>query len=336
MKILKILITIAISATIIGCSNNRFKIDTKESDLKIKIERFDKDIFVLDTENIAVGIPALQAKYGEFFDLYGEYIIGIGSPDSVQFASNLKGFLTDPIIREIYEESLRVFDDVSDIEKKLTVAFKYIEHYFPEKTIPNIYMHVSGFNQQIIVAEDILSASIDNYLGSDYILYQQLAELHGYQLIEMTPEKLPSDYIKGWLLSEFPYNSHSEVLLDNMLYRGKIMYLLETFMPSEKEAVLMGYTPEQLKWCYNNQKQMWTYMAENKHIFSTDRMVLAKYINEAPFTAFFPPESPGRTGIWLGWQIIRSYMKNNKDIGLRELMAETDYKKILEMSRYRP
>ena len=336
MKILKILITITISAAIVGCSNNRFKIDTKKSDLKIKIERFDKDIFALRADNAAEEIPALQAKYGAFFDLYAEYILAIGSPDSAAFASNLNGFLTDSIIRDIYEESLRVFNDASDIEKKLTTAFKYIEHYFPEKTIPSVYMHVSGFNQQIVAAEDILSASIDNYLGADYVYYQKLADIHSYQLLEMTPEKLPSDYVKGWLLSEFPYNSHSEVLLDNMLYRGKIMFLLETIMPGEKEAVLMGYTPEQLKWCRDNQKLMWTYMAENKHLFSTDRMTLAKYINEAPFTSFFPPESPGRTSIWLGWQIIRSYMKNNKEIGLPELMEQTDYKKILEMSRYRP
>ena len=86
MKILKILITIAIFATIIGCSNNRFKIDTKQSDLKIEIERFDKDVFALDINNIVAEIPALQEKYGTFLDLYGKYLIGIGSPDSVQFA----------------------------------------------------------------------------------------------------------------------------------------------------------------------------------------------------------------------------------------------------------
>ncbi len=151
----------------------------------------------------------------------------------------------------------------------------------------------------------------------------------------MTPEKVPSDYIMGWLMSEFPFNLNSEVLLDNMLYRGKILYLLETFMPGEKEETLMAYTPEQLKWLYENERNMWVFLAENKHIFSSDRMNTAKYINASPSTAYFPG-SPGRAGIWLGWQIIRSYMENNKEIGLRELMQETDYKKILEKSRYRP
>ncbi len=335
MKTIKFLLFTTLSVLLAtSCSNsNRFKINTNESDLEIKIERFDKDIFALDTNNIAAGILALQARYGTFFDLYTQEVLRLGSPDSAQFIPTFRSFLTDSIFREVYKESLHVFDKVDDIEKKLTVAFKYQQHYFPEKIIPKVYMHVSGFNQQVIASDSVLSLSIDDYLGADYILYQNL--VYSYQLIEMTPEKAPSDYMMGWLMSEFPFNSNSEVLLDNMLYRGKIMFLLETFMPEEKEETLIAYTPEQLKWCYNNKKGMWAYMAEEKHIFSSDRMNTSKYISESPTTVYFQG-SPGRTGIWTGWQIIRSYMKNNKEIGLRELMQDTDYKKILEKSGYRP
>ena len=140
----------------------------------------------------------------------------------------------------------------------------------------------------------------------------------------------------GWLLSEFPQETYTEVLLDNILYRGKIMFLLETFMPGEKPETLMAYTPEQLKWCRDHEKEMWTSIIEDKHLFQNNRMITAKYINEAPYTSFFPHESPGRTGIWIGWQIIRSYMKNNPDVGLKELMEESNYRKILEKSGYRP
>jgi hypothetical protein len=327
-----ILISLIIFAT--GCSKNRFKINTNESDLEIKIERFDKDVFALDTNNIAAGIPALQEKYGEFFNLYTQGIMQLGNPDSASFIPTFRAFLCDPNFREVYEESLNVFQDVSKIEKKLTVAFKYQQHYFPEKIIPRVLMHVSGFNQNVITMEKDLSVSIDNYLGADYIYYTQL--VYDYQLEGMKPEKVPSDYIMGWLLSEFPFESQSELLLDNILYRGKIMFLLETFMPSEKEYVLMSYTPEQLQWCKDNERAMWTRMAENKHIFSSDRMITTRYINDAPTTSFFPSESPGRAAIWIGWQIIRSYMKNNKEIGLRELMEENDYRKILSDSKYRP
>jgi hypothetical protein len=40
--------------------------------------------------------------------------------------------------------------------------------------------------------------------------------------------------------------------------------------------------------------------------------------------------------MWVGWQIIKSYMKNNKDATLEKLMAEPDAQRILSKSKYRP
>jgi hypothetical protein len=337
MKKIRILSFIAIVVLLASCSSNgkdRFKIDTDKINLKIKIHRFDKDVYALDTNKIEVGIPNLRKKYGVFFDIYTQKIMQLGSPDSAKFVPTFRKFLTDSMFHSVYQESLRVFDNVSDIEQKLTVAFKYMKYYFPEKRIPTVYMHVSGFNQSVVVNDSILSLSIDNYLGADYIYYKDL--VFDYELTGMVREKAASDYMMGWLMSEFPQTDYSDRLLDNMLYRGKIMFLLETIMPQEKEETLMAYKPEQLKWCYANEKQMWTSIIEQKHLFMNDRMLSAKYINEAPSTAFFPAESPGRTGVFIGWEIIRSYMKNNRDVGLKELMNETDYQKILEKSKYRP
>ena len=47
-------------------------------------------------------------------------------------------------------------------------------------------------------------------------------------------------------------------------------------------------------------------------------------------------ESPGRLGLWVGWRIVDSYMTNNKDVTLIELMGEGDAQKILEESFYKP
>lgn len=316
-----------------SCKQNRFKIDTDKSDLQIKIERFDKDVFALDTNNIIKGIPALQEKYGDFFRLYTEDLMQFGSPsDTAWFQYAFCTFLTDSVFRNAYETSLHTFNDVSGIEKKLTKAFRYIEYYFPKTILPKIYMHVSGFNQPVVATDSILSISTDNYLGRDFASYKNL--VHSYQLEGMKPENVPSDYVMVWLVNSFPFSS--ETLLDNMLYQGKIMFLLETFMPGEKEHILMAFTPEQLKWCRNNEKKMWITMVESKHLFMQDRMLLAKYLGDAPSTSYFPPESPGRAAVWIGWQIIRAYMANNQDITLQQLMSENNYRKILEKSGYRP
>ena len=45
-------------------------------------------------------------------------------------------------------------------------------------------------------------------------------------------------------------------------------------------------------------------------------------------------ESPGRIGVWIGWQIVRSFMNNN-EVSLQQLMT-LDAKEIFERSKYKP
>ena len=64
--------------------------------------------------------------------------------------------------------------------------------------------------------------------------------------------------------------------------------------------------------------------------------MINSYLNDGPFTAEISQESPGRLGLWVGWRIVDSYMTNNKDVTLIELMGESDAQKILEQSYYKP
>ena len=59
-------------------------------------------------------------------------------------------------------------------------------------------------------------------------------------------------------------------------------------------------------------------------------------MNDGPFTAEITQDSPGRLGLWVGWRIVESYMRNNKGVTLHELINENDAQKILEQSFYKP
>jgi uncharacterized protein YjaZ len=104
-----------------------------------------------------------------------------------------------------------------------------------------------------------------------------------------------------------------------------------------KEEDIMGYTKEQLDWCYNNEAQMWRYFIDNKSLFDTDNKLNTRFLEPAPFSKFYleiDSESPGRTGAWIGWQIVRSFMKNN-NVTLQELFEE-EAKELFEQSKYKP
>jgi uncharacterized protein YjaZ len=62
-----------------------------------------------------------------------------------------------------------------------------------------------------------------------------------------------------------------------------------------------------------------------------------RFINLAPFSKFYleiDNESPGRVGTWIGWQIVRSFMLNNK-VSLQQ-MLKMDEKELFDKSKYKP
>lgn len=323
MKCSKILIFIFLIVSVFtSCKDyTRFYKDVSKESVNIKIERFDIDLLNSDT-------VALRAKYGQFFDLYTYRILGLNN------GSQLSMFLNDTSIMRLYSDAEKTYKNVGDIEKELTTAFRYYKCYFPENQIPRVLFHVSGFNQAIVTTDSVVSASIDEYLGSDYPMYQQI--VYQYELPFMSKDKLPIDIMYGWLLADYDEDTDSDRLLERMLNQGKLMYLLQVFFPEREPYEFLSYTEEKYEWCEKYEKEVWGYILDNKELFSSDWRTITRYMQPAPFTSGLASDSPGRIGVFIGWRIISSYMDKQKDLTLKDLMSENDAQKILQLSTYRP
>ena len=318
-----------------SCSrNNRFKIDTNENRVNVKIHRFDKDLLTLDTASMKAGVKRLYSKYPDFLPEFVYNVLDTTAADTNAVSHEFQKFLTDKTFTQVNKKTLQTFDDVSDIEKKISDAFTYIHFYFPEVKLPEIYFYVSGFNRSIMMNDKFIAVGTDLYLGSDYPAYKDYT--YEYMLFNMRRECVATDLVSAALFRMFVMNSSEYRLLDNMLFRGKVMYLLSVFMPNEKPEDIMGYRDEQWKWTKKNEKEIWATIIDQKHLFSTDLQLIRKYMNDAPFTAPVSQESPGRLGTWIGWQIVESYMNKNTKVSLTDLMKDSNYQKILEKSGYRP
>ncbi|MFA5045758.1 MAG: hypothetical protein WC542_07500 [Paludibacter sp.] len=315
-------------------TNSRFGIDTTQNRIQVRIHRFDKDLLTLDTTKIIAGVNSLYTHYPAFMPVYTSEVLDTSASDTAAIRKLFVQFLSDSTFSSVNKKTLETFGDVSDIEKTVSDAFTYIHHYFPEVILPDVYFFVSGFNRQVIMDNKFIGIGTDFYLGSNFPAYKDLT--YKYMLYNMRRECVATDLVSATLFRMFIMNSQQNRLLDNMIYRGRIMYLLSVFMPEEKPENLMGYTAEQWKWCNTYQKEIWGATIDQKDLFSTDLTLIGKYMNDAPFTAPISQDSPGRLGTWIGWQIVKSYMKRNSHTSLTELMNENNYQKILENSGYRP
>ncbi len=304
-------------------------------DPPIEIKRLDRDLFAVNIDSVSAEAAYLNHKYSEFFHLYNHMVIRLGSPDAAAYPEYLKSFLTDFDMFNLSQEVNRVFPDLDFLEEELNEAFSRYKHYLPGYSIPSVFTFIGGFNQSMVTTDTILGIGLDKYLGSENVFYIRL-QMAQYIRYNMHPAKISSDCMRAWAMTEFEYNDQTDNLISQMIYHGRVMYFTDYMLPYQHDTLKTGFTSAQLEWCRRNESSMWTYLVERKLLFTTDLRAINKFVGEAPFTGDFTNESPGRAAVWLGWQIVNSYMNRNRDVSLQELMEETDYMKIFNKARYKP
>ena len=334
--ILRLIFVFSIFLFLFSCKPNPLKVNISNIETDIEVIRFDHELFSIQSVDTLSEIVKLSNTYPGFFNLFTYRIIRIGGIGDDEFQNLITQFLTDTMILNVNHLVEDVFSDFRKTDKQLNKAFKYFQYHFPDKQLPTIYAYTSGFNQSVVTAENIIGISLDKYLGRDCVYYQQLSSTPQYKILNMHKEKLIADVAYAWGMTEFEETNKATNLMHNIIHSGKLMYFVDALLPEMHDSLKIGYTTSQLEFCENNEAQMWSQLIENKMLFSNNRMDVIRYINDSPTTSGFPQQSPGRTGVWIGWQIVRKYMKTHPEITLSELMKNNDYQQILSDSEYFP
>ncbi len=319
-----------------ACHNGRTYFPKDLEPQQVEIVRFDNALLNVHAASVAQDVKVLYDQYPVFMPLWVEDILGIPAEDTAYLEEALPAFLNDTLygFKETNKREQVVFVDVSDLEKSLGKAFARIQYLWPETEIPAMYLFISGFQMPIYFGDELVGIGADMYLGSDYEYYNRV--VYEYQKQTMRKECIPVDVISAFLFRMLPYTSDKSRLLDQMLYRGKVMYLTSQIFDELPGYEVMGWTEEQWKWCVKNERAIWHLVMDKRDLFKTESLVLTGYLNDGPFTSEVSQDAPGRLGIWLGWRIVESYMEHNENVTLQELMAEPDAQKILEESYYKP
>lgn len=302
----------------------------------MNIVRFDEALMNVSRVHALEDVRVLYADYETFMTVFTENILGISSDDTLYLADALPQFLEDTMygFKETNEEVRRQYADIGDLQQSLDNAFTRIHYLYQDLPIPTIYLYISGFNASILFVDEDLAVGTDMYLGSDWKYYNRV--VYDYQKKNMRRECMPIDVVSAYLFRNLPYTYTKNRLLENMIYRGKIMYLLSLLMPEYPDYEIMGYTSDEWKWCRNNEKAIWNTIMDKRDLFKTESLVLTSYLNDGPFTSEVSQESPGRLGTWIGWRIVESYMQHNKDVTLQQMIENSDAQEVLEKSFYRP
>lgn len=289
----------------------------EEIPVDIKVERFDKVFFETKPEDL----EKIKKQYPFFFP--------VGNDDNIWLQK-----MQDPLWREVYAEVQKKYSDIEPVRKEFNSLFQHIKYYFPQTKIPKVITVISemDYNTKAIYADSLVVVSLELYLGKEHKFY----EFPNYLKQNFEERQMMPDVVSSFTFRKIP-PSPDRALLSQMIFQGKELYAKDLLLPEFSDAEKMGYTPEQIKWCQENEGYMWRYFIENEMLYSEDSKLVTRFMVPAPFSKFYleiDNDSPGRVGAWIGWQIVRSYMKN-KDVSLAELLKK-DTKEIFEKSKYKP
>ncbi|MDR0363888.1 MAG: hypothetical protein LBH92_02575 [Bacteroidales bacterium] len=315
----------------VSCSDTKGrykKIDLSDvPEVNIDIHRYEVALFSIEPDHFSNGIEEIAEEFKIFLgDNYK-------TPQSI---FQLIDFMDNPIHQDAWFACQEKYKDIEWLRKELADGFHRYRYFYPATNDITLYTYISGYNWEnsIHILEDTIVVGLDNYLGANFEVYQNL------QIPQYIAELMDKDYIvvdifKEYIESYAQYDQQ-KVLIDYMIAAGKTYYFLDILLPRVSKEHKIGYTPVQMQFCQNNEDLIWQFFIEQNILFSSDYKNIRAFILNAPFTNGFSFESPGRIGQWIGWQIVVSYMNKNKDITLQELMVETDYSKILQNSGYKP
>ncbi len=300
-----------------------YEVDVSSVTSSAKIIAFNNTFY-----NKSKSLATIKKQYPILFD---------DTEDSVWEARRI-----DTLELSIQKNVIATHGNYGELETKLQDFFKHIKYYYPRFKEPTIYLYSSkleDFSEPIIYINDqrgnFLFISIDCFLGEKNKYYTSFPS---YISKRMNPDNLFA------LLSEkiaeeiIPKSTSNINFLASILYQGKKMILADAFLPKIANHLKIGYTQKEIEWCKENEKNIWRFFVDGNYFYNPDPKLNQRFIDLSPFSKFYTEidaESPGSIGTWLGWEIAKSYLQNNKTT-VQEFISITDENLILKNSGYNP
>lgn len=314
-----------------GSDSSIEDIDTSNIILNLKVNRLEQEQSKLTDVTKA---HQFLKKYPSFTQL----MLKRSLPSQDILEDMLVKMANDPQNQELLIACQQDYQDFSDVERKLLSNFKHIKYYYPDFNINEVNTFSGGLTSgyDLVINEQSLFIGIDHFLIDKEKFRPNPQIFHNYILKFYNRENIA---IKVSQLLSQKYNAYDgkdQSLLANIIFYGKAYFFVKSMNPTEKNPLIIEYSEKEWNAAEENDHIIWDHFVKKELFYTKDKKLISKYVDPRPTTGEVAEACPGRIGQWLGFKIVESYMKNNPDVSLQDLMVETDSRTILHKSKYKP
>lgn len=308
---------ISILCIIVGCKKKEaLHSEIANIPVLIVVDRFDRSFANATPEDL----PLLKSKYPYLF--------------SQRYSDEFwEAKLTDTLQKELEREVGTAFKDVKDIEEDLGLLYKHIQYYYPETSVPKVISIITEVRNKVVLTDTLLLIGLDNYLGKDHYFYEGIQK---YKSKNFRKEQIDVDVASAFAKTMIT-RPQTSTFLNQMIYEGKQLYLMKMLLSQKPIHEVLSYTEDEYAFAESNEVNMWEYFVSGQLLYSTDRKLLSRFIDPAPFSKFyldFDNDTPGRLGRYLGYKIVSSYMEKN-DTSLKTMLLQ-DAETLFTNAKYKP
>lgn len=313
-----------------ACSSDSLDVDSSSVELKISFVNLDSIFFNVSELNLEKTIKSTSLSQNEVLAYELGQCIGVGPLSDSGTIARIKLFTNDPFIIKIEKEIQSKFNNLAAQKTKITNGFKALKYHFPDGKIPqNVVFMNSLFASNAFATENEIGIGLERYLGAKSPVIKKVPDPI-FQWIKdgMEAKFMERDVLTAWIMTHYVPEVKGNTA-EQMIRWGKILYLTEAALPNEDESIIMRYTKPDFEYAQKNEYAFWQFLVKEKLLFSENERDQSNFLNEGPFTIGLPQESPDRMGQFVGWKMIHSYMTENPDMPLKDLI-DLPYTEILQ------
>ena len=309
-----------------GCA---FVAETSGIQVDVTIESLSDSLVGVTSKAALVKILDNHKVLREIFFKRNQY------PNDSAFINELYRRFTNIHLDTLAMEVKKVFGDEKKLKEEFAQAFKNLKYYYPEVKAPRIETVITGFETDMFVSDSLIIIGLDYFLGKGA---KYRPNMYDYMLRQYNPENIvPSTMMLYGIDGRINHmDADNKTALADMITYGKSFYFAKQMVPCTPDSVFIWYSPEEIKGAWKNQDLIWARFIEDKLLYSTSHILKQRYLGDRPKTTEVGVECPGRIGQWVGWQIVKSYMKAHPDQTLPDLMNTGNADRIFKESKYKP